>query len=124
MKKKFMKLISFILIIIIISMISAFSVSALNIVDDDGNVLGTSVLTSSSGSRIYTLSVYSNFGTLYYIFARIHLYDINGTPIDGGSIGGNQSSITLTKGNANIFPAYRNINSSIGSYGYVYYAEY
>ena len=96
-------------------------VSALTIYDSSGNPIGTSVLTSSSGGRIYTLKVTDTTGGAN-AYGRIYLYKANGNTIDGGWDTG--SYVELTKGNSSISPVYRSIWSSVNGYRYTYYDEY
>ncbi|MDD4773587.1 MAG: hypothetical protein PHZ09_08275 [Eubacteriales bacterium] len=105
----------------IVCAFSAISINALNIYDGYGNVVGTSVLTSSSMGRVYTLKVTDNVGSDAY--AAIYLYDGNGNLIDGGWDGYKQY-VELVKGNASIAVTYKTIRSSVQGYPYVYYEEY
>lgn len=62
-------------VVMLLSM-TVMSVNALNIYDNNGNVVGTSVLTCSDSCRIYTLKVTDNSGSGAY--GAIYLYDSNG----------------------------------------------
>ncbi len=115
------RFISILVCAFIICSTTVISVSALNIYDDYGNVVGTSVLTSASSGRVYTLKVTDNVGSNAY--AGIYLYDGNGNLIDGGWDGYKQY-VELVKGNASIAPIYKNIRSAVQGYPYIYYAEY
>lgn len=116
------RLISFVLVFALMSIFLLVPVDALTIYDSNGNAVGTSVLTSSSGGRVYTLKVTDTTGgsTAY---GRIYLYDSNSNFIDGGW-DGYSSYVELTKGNSSKTPAYRNIWSKVKSVQYTYYDEY
>ncbi len=109
------------LCIVLVCSMSAMSVSALNIYNEDGDVVGTSVLTSSNSSRVYTLKVTDLVGTRAY--GAIYLYDSNGNLIDGGW-DGFYSYVELTKGKASSPITYKTIRSAVQDNLYVYYEEY
>ena len=91
-----------ILCIVLVCSLSVMSVGALNIYNENGDVVGTSVLTSSSSSR---------------------LYDSNGNLIDGGW-DGYYSYVELTKGDSSSPVTYKTIRSAVQGNLYVYYEEY
>lgn len=101
--------------------LSVISVSAINIYNSNGDLVGTSTLTSSSSSRVYTLKVTDLVGTRAY--GAIYLYDSNGNLIDGGW-DGYYSYVELTKGNSSYPVTYRSIRCSVQGNSYVYYDEY
>lgn len=110
-----------ILCIVLVCSLSVMSVGALNIYNENGDVVGTSVLTSSSSSRVYTLKVTDLVGTRAY--GAIYLYDSNGNLIDGGW-DGYYSYVELTKGDASSPVTYKTIRSAVQGNLYVYYEEY
>ena len=107
--------------IIIVCSLSVMSVSALNIYNSNGDLVGTSVLTSSNSSRVYTLKVTDLVGSRAY--GAIYLYDSNGNLIDGGW-DGYYSYVELTKGKASSPVTYKTIRSAVQDNVYVYYEEY
>lgn len=110
-----------ILCIVLVCSLSVMSVGALNIYNPNGDVVGTSVLTSSSSSRVYTLKVTDLVGTRAY--GAIYLYDSNGNLIDGGW-DGYYSYVELTKGDSSSPVTYKTIRSAVQGNLYVYYEEY
>ena len=110
-----------ILCIVLVCSLSVMSVGALNIYNENGDVVGTSVLTSSSSSRVYTLKVTDLVGTRAY--GAIYLYDSNGNLIDGGW-DGYYSYVELTKGDASSPVTYKTIRSAVQGNLYVYYEKY
>lgn len=123
------RLISVILAVALMSIFLLVPVEALYIYDDNGELVGTSVLTSSSYGRVYNLEVHdlTYSGTAY---GRIYLYDSYGYPYahdwDGHvpGVGGYSNSVVLNVGDSSITPNYRNISSRVKLKPYVYYNEY
>lgn len=99
--------------------LTVVSVSALNIYDNDGNLVGTSKLTNSGSVNVFHLEVEDLIGSRAY--GAIYLYDSNGNMIDGGWEG-YSSYVELTKGYASSPVAHKAIRSSVQGYEKEYYS--
>ena len=122
------RLISVVLVVTLMCVFLLVPVGALTVYDENGQAVGTSVLTSSNGGRIYNLKVTDTTGS-GRAYGRIYLYDANQNTIDGGWDGYYEpyfytNYVELTKGNSSISPSYRSIWSKICDVRYVYYDEY
>ena len=114
------KLIALVLTVVAVVTMLVTSIAAVNIEDDNGDIVGTSTLTHSN--YVYTLDVRStrSSGSVY---GRIYLYNANKGTIDGGWDSGT-GSMSITHGKSGVKPYYKSIWSKAQGIQYTYYDEY